>query len=57
LRAVSDPVELWELDDAQWRKVTARPYERHARPADTGARQLAFPVVGLLAVLIARYAG
>ena len=40
LRAVTQPqlyhtpyaapqLELWELDDDQWRKVTRRPYERH----------------------------
>jgi len=68
LRAVSDPeisrtayaspqLELWELDDAQWRKVTARPYERHATPADTGARQLSLPVVGLLVSIVASLAG
>ncbi len=63
LRAVSDPeisrtvyaspqLELWELDDAQWRKVTARPYERRLHPLDNGARQLSLPVVGLLTVLL-----
>jgi len=63
LRAVSDPeisrtayaspqLELWELDDAQWRKVTARPYERRLHPLDNGARQLPLPVVGLLTVLL-----
>jgi len=63
LRAVSDPeisrtayaspqLELWELDDAQWRKVTARPDERHLHPLDNGARQLPLPVVGLLTVLL-----
>ncbi len=68
LRAVSDPeisrtayaspqLELWELDDEQWRKVTARPYERHARPEDTGARQLSLPVVGLLGSIVASLAG
>ncbi len=53
----SPQLELWELDDAQWRKVTARPYERRPRPADTGARQLPLPVVGLLAVLIGTWVG
>jgi len=58
LRAVSDPelyrtayaspqLELWELDDAQWHKVTTRPYERHPRTPDNGARQLALPVVSV----------
>ncbi len=41
-------LELWELDDEQWRKVTARPYERRPQPPDTGARQLALPAIGLL---------
>ena len=53
----SPQLELWELDDEQWRKVTARPYERRDRPADTGARQLALPVVGLVVSLVASYAG
>jgi len=53
----SPQLELWELDDAQWRKVTARPYKRRPRPADSGARQLPLPVVGLLAVLIGRWVG
>ena len=63
LRAVSDPeisrtayaspqLELWELDDAQWRKVTARPYEWRLHPLDNGAQQLPLPVVGLLTVLL-----
>ncbi len=63
LRAVTDPqlyhtayaspqVELWELDDEQWRKVTARPYERRPRPVDSGARQLSLPIVGVLTVLL-----
>ena len=45
-------VELWELDDEQWRKIRPRPYERRPRPVDTGARQLALPVVGLVVVLM-----
>ena len=64
LQMVSDPqlyqtayaspqLELWELDDEQWRKVTRRPYERQHDPPDTGARQLALPVVGLLALVLA----
>lgn len=43
--------EFWELDDAQWRKVLPRPYERHAPPADTGARQLVLPIVGALGLV------
>jgi len=57
LRAVTHPhlfhtayaspqLELWTLDDDQWHKVAARPYERRTPPADTGARQLALPLVG-----------
>jgi len=53
----SPQLELWELDDEQWHKVTARPYERRPRPADTGARQLPLPVVGLLAVLSGTWVG
>jgi len=50
-------VELWELDDAQWRKIMPRPYERREPPTDTGARQLALPIVGIVglaAVLVGR---
>jgi hypothetical protein len=47
LRAVAQPqlyhtphvapqLELWDLDDEQWRKVTRRPYERHPRPGMRG---------------------
>ena len=68
LRAIAQPhlyrttyaspqLELWELDDEQWQKVTRRPYERHPRPADVGARQLVLPIVGLVVVLIGRYVG
>jgi Integrase core domain len=68
LRAVAQPhlyrttyalpqLELWELDDEQWQKVTRRPYERHHRPADVGARQLVLPIVGLVVVLIGRCVG
>src|SRR5262249_55785921 len=57
LRAVSDPqlshtpytspqLELWELDDDQWRKIMPRPYERRPRSGDSGLRQLALPLVG-----------
>jgi transposase InsO family protein len=63
LRAVAQPhlyhtpyaspqLELWELDDEQWRKVTRRPYERHPQPADVGARQMALLIVGLVAIFI-----
>jgi hypothetical protein len=67
LRAVAQPhlyhttyaspqLELWELDDEQWQKVTRRPYERHPRSADGGARQLMLPIVGLVVALIGRWA-
>src|SRR5579864_7977127 len=55
--AYTTQVELWELDDDQWRKILPRPYERHPRPLDAGARQLTLPfigAVGLLAVLAGR---
>ncbi len=45
------------MDDAQWRKIMPRPYERRDPPPDTGMRQLALPVVGvvgLVAVLVGR---
>jgi hypothetical protein len=51
--AYTTQLELWELDDAQWRKIMPRPYERHAVPLDTGARQLALPVVGLVVLMVA----
>ena len=35
----------------QWRKVTARPYERRTQPVDMGARHLVLPVGGLLVLL------
>ena len=37
-------LELWELDDAQWRKIFPRPYERHPQPADGETGQLALPL-------------
>lgn len=59
LRAVRDPqlsltpyaspqLELWELDDEQWRKIMPRPYERRLRlsHSDSGVRQLALPLEG-----------
>ncbi len=49
---MSPQLELWELDDDHWRKVTRRPYERHPRPPDTGAYQLAFPLVSTLGLLV-----
>lgn len=51
LSTVSDPalyhtsyaspqLELCELDDELWRKITRRPCDRHPQAPDTGARQL-----------------
>jgi len=61
VRAVAQPelyrtpyttqLELWEPDDAQWRKIMPRPYERRARLTDTGARQLALPLVGAVGLV------
>jgi putative transposase len=48
----SPQLELWELDDEQWRKVTRRPYERQHYPPDTGARQLALPVLGVVGLVV-----
>lgn len=53
----SPQLELWELDDEQWRKVTARPYERRPLARDTGARQLTLPIVGLIMSLVIVGAG
>ena len=41
-------VELWELDDQQWRKIMPRPYERRPRlsHSDSGVRQLPLPLKG-----------
>ena len=39
----SPQLELWELDDEQWRKILPRPYDRHPRRIITGAWQLALP--------------
>lgn len=50
----SPQFELWELDDEQWRKVTRRPYDRHYYPPDTGARQLALPVLGVIGLVVWR---
>ena len=42
--ASSQP-ELWNLDDDQWLKIRPRPYVRHPRPIDIGARQLALSLL------------
>jgi transposase InsO family protein len=39
-RYASPQVEFWELDDAQWRKIAPRPYERRATPPPSSAQQL-----------------
>ena len=50
----SPQLELWELDDAQWRKVFERPlYQRHLAPApEIPIQQLALPMVGLAVALL-----
>jgi transposase InsO family protein len=53
----SPQLELFELDDEQWQKVARRPYERHAPPPESGARQLLLPLVGLILSLLAARAG
>jgi hypothetical protein len=53
----SPQLELFELDDEQWQKVARRPYERHAPPPESGARQLLLPVVGLILSLLTVRAG
>jgi transposase InsO family protein len=48
----SPQLELWELDDAQWRKVFERqPYQRRRAPArvpEASVEQLLLPIVGLV---------
>jgi len=39
----SPQLELWELDDEQWRKILPRPYDRHPPRIVTGAWQLPLP--------------
>jgi putative transposase len=53
----SPQLELWELDDDQWGKIARRPYERHPRPPATGVRQLALPIIGLVATLGGAWGG
>jgi hypothetical protein len=48
----SPQLELWELDDEQWQKVTRRPYERRPSVSAAGATQLALPIVGLVVPLL-----
>ncbi len=42
----SPQLELWELDDEQWRKVLERPLQYRSRPEalDVGVQQLALPM-------------
>jgi hypothetical protein len=52
-RFVSPQLELWELDDEQWRKVIERP-TRQRRPragSATVAEQLGLQLIGLLVVM------
>jgi transposase InsO family protein len=46
----SPQLELWELDDAQWRKVLERPprRRRRLRALDARLQQLELPIVGLV---------
>ncbi len=46
----SPQLELWELDDAQWRKVLERPprRRRQLRALDARLQQLELPIVGLV---------
>src|SRR5262249_40766227 len=55
----SPQLELWELDDAQWRKVFERPpYQRRPAPApETHIQQLAWPIVGLALTLLIIWVG
>jgi hypothetical protein len=50
----SPQLELWELDDAQWRKVVERPpyAQRCAQAPETPFQQLALPMVGLAVALL-----
>jgi transposase InsO family protein len=55
----SPQLELWELDDVQWRKVfERRPYQRHPPQApEIPIQQLALPMVGLAVVLLLAIVG
>ncbi len=50
----SPQLELWELDDAQWRKVWERPPRQHHLPRerDGNVQQLALPIVGLVVGIV-----
>lgn len=41
----SPQLELWELDDAQWRKILPRPYERQPQAAASNVRREPLPTV------------
>jgi transposase InsO family protein len=53
----SPQLELWELDDAQWRKVLERPPRRNhrLRGPDTHFQQLELPIVGLVLAFLASH--
>ncbi len=53
----SPQLELWELDDAQWRKVWERPPRQHhltreRDAAEARVQQLALPIVGLVVGIV-----
>jgi transposase InsO family protein len=50
----SPQLELWELDDEEWRKVRERPLQHRTRrvAGAVGLQQLPLPVVGLLVWLV-----
>ena len=50
----SPQLELWELDDKQWRKVVERlpPVHRRSGTVRADAEQMAFPLLSLLLLLI-----
>ncbi len=55
-RFASPQLELWELDDTQWRKVMRRqPRMRRQTPPRPAVEQLAFSLTGLVASLLIRW--
>jgi hypothetical protein len=52
-RFVSPQLELWELDDEQWRKVIERPARQRRQRAGSApvAEQLGLQLIGLLVVM------
>ena len=55
--AYTTQLELWELDDVQWRKIMPRPYERRDPPPDTGVQQLVLPLVGAVGLVAGLVSG